>query len=139
MNLRPDFYVYRDVEIVKVVDGDTVDVRLSVDIGFRMKLVQERVRLRLAGINAPEKVGESRLMGDESAEWLRSRLTAEPDIRIVTAQEDKYGRRLALLAPLALLPMPISDLVIDRTIPVPWEGTINAEMVRAGRALEYWP
>ena len=46
MNLRPDFYVYRNVEVVKVIDGDTVDVRLSVDIGFSIRAVQDRLRLR---------------------------------------------------------------------------------------------
>lgn len=44
--------------MVKVVDGDTV--RLSVDLGFKVTV---EIRARLAGINAPELHGDTRLAG----------------------------------------------------------------------------
>ena len=40
---------YYAVEILRVVDGDTVDVRI--DLGFD---VWHKCRVRLMGINAPE-------------------------------------------------------------------------------------
>ena len=40
---------YYGVEILRVVDGDTVDVRI--DLGFN---VWHKCRVRLMGINAPE-------------------------------------------------------------------------------------
>ena len=39
-----------DVHVVKVVDGDTVDV--DIDLGFKIQLKDERVRIM--GIDTPE-------------------------------------------------------------------------------------
>jgi len=42
-------YLYR-AELIRVIDGDTVD--LKVDLGF---YIYHKVRVRLAGINTPER------------------------------------------------------------------------------------
>jgi len=42
-------YQYKIKQIVKVIDGDTVDV--DIDLGFNLTI---RQRVRLKGINAPE-------------------------------------------------------------------------------------
>jgi micrococcal nuclease len=47
MNNRTNLY---DAKLVKVVDGDTVDV--DIDLGFGIKLTNERVRIM--GIDTPE-------------------------------------------------------------------------------------
>ena len=49
MKNKEDLYCYRVSKIIKVVDGDTVDV--MVDLGFDIHI---KCRVRLAGINAPE-------------------------------------------------------------------------------------
>lgn len=91
-------YFYK-VEVLRVVDGDTVDV--MIDLGFR---VWVKNRLRLWGIDAPETrtrdLDEKRL-GLETKAYLEEQLvTAEGDgreIRIESKGLDKYGRSLAVI------------------------------------------
>lgn len=112
-----DFYRYR-ARIVRVVDGDTVD--LDVDLGFR---VRHRVRVRLLGINAPESAGPgASAAGKDAKAFLISRLgVAGLDVHLETHLDatDKYGRLLGK----------IWLKGIDRTI--------NEEMVALGYAKPY--
>jgi micrococcal nuclease len=99
-------------EVVRVVDGDTVELRL--DLGFGMQ-VQDKARLW--GINAPESYT---LAGPASTAHLRtlapvgSRITVQPK---GTTGRDKYGRLLLVLRDGQCL-------------------NINAAMVQAGHAVE---
>ena len=83
-------YQYR-ATIDRVIDGDTVDVR--VDLGFHVGL---KVRTRLFGLDAPEV---STPEGRVSRDRLRERLPAGAEVRIETfkAAGDKYGRWLATI------------------------------------------
>jgi len=85
-------YTYRAL-VVNVVDGDTIDV--TVDLGFK---ISSRMRLRLAGINAPETRGSERQAGLESKHWLNRQVLARW-ITVVTERDKKgkYGRYLATL------------------------------------------
>ena len=61
---------YYKVDILRVVDGDTVDVRL--DLGFN---VWHKCRVRMVGINAPESRTrdlEERKKGLAAKEYLKS-------------------------------------------------------------------
>ena len=85
-------YEYRVKEIVKVVDGDTVDV--IIDLGFGLF---KKERCRIAGIDTPEKrtrdLREKRLGLDATSyaeQWF-----SEGDIIIRTQKDGKYGRMLA--------------------------------------------
>jgi len=49
MKLVENLYCYKIKEVIKVVDGDTVDV--MIDLGFD---IHTKKRIRLNGINAPE-------------------------------------------------------------------------------------
>lgn len=73
--------------VLRVIDGDTLDV--EVDVGFRLTT---RLPLRLARINAPE-----RAEGKRATEALATHLGTLPrDVVVETAQpRDKYGRYLA--------------------------------------------
>lgn len=91
-------YEYR-AEVLRVVDGDTLDVRI--DVGFHMTTVQ---RLRLLGVNTPEKrasdqaVRERALAAEAFAcEKLGMHLPFEqrPKIIITTEKDDAFGRWLA--------------------------------------------
>jgi endonuclease YncB( thermonuclease family) len=89
----PNPYSYRVREIVKIVDGDTVDC--IIDLGFDTML---EARVRLAGIDAPESRTrdlEEKKFGLYAKEWLTSRLTGNI---IITTEYDKekgkYGRVL---------------------------------------------
>lgn len=96
----PDLYVYA-ATVLRIVDGDTVDVRLS----FGLHTFQD-VRLRLcsslgAGINAPEIRGPERPAGLAATNHLR-RLVGdyagpggELLVRTFKDRTGKFGRLLA--------------------------------------------
>jgi micrococcal nuclease len=91
-------YEYRVKKILKVVDGDTIDV--DIDLGFNISYTQ---RVRLAGIDAPESRTKDlyeKKLGLESKEWLKKALDHAKTIVIKTEKPDsseKYGRILGWL------------------------------------------
>lgn len=108
-------------ELVRVVDGDTVD--LMVDLGFSIKLKE---RFRLYGINAPEsrtKDLEEKKRGIAATEWLDELLDNMDGGLVVTTLKDKkgkYGRW-------------IGTLWMNKGQPM--EMNINKEMVCVGHAV----
>jgi micrococcal nuclease len=93
-----DPYIYRVKQILKVVDGDTIDA--DIDLGFDISLTK---RVRLAGIDTPESRTtdkREKALGLESKDWLKNRLEFAKDIVIKTQLPDsteKYGRILGKL------------------------------------------
>jgi len=85
-------FEYR-AELVRVVDGDTVD--LLVDLGFNTFI---RDRFRLSGIDAYETRGEEREKGLEAKDYLIDTLNAK-ELVITTSQntKGKYGRWLSTI------------------------------------------
>lgn len=82
-------YEYRG-EVVKVIDGDTVDV--MIDLGFEAHL---KTRVRLFGLDTPEMhVAEQKARGQKAAEFVKKAIEGKP-IRIQMLNKDKYGRYLA--------------------------------------------
>tara|TARA_Y100000004_G_scaffold161041_1_gene188875 strand:- start:1495 stop:1923 length:429 start_codon:yes stop_codon:yes gene_type:complete len=85
-------YEYR-VKIIKVVDGDTVDV--DIDLGFGVWLNKQRIRLY--GIDAPESrtrdLDEKRY-GLKAKEWLKERLSDGAILKTRLDKKGKYGRIL---------------------------------------------
>ena len=76
-----------DVHVIKVVDGDTVDV--DIDLGFGICLKDERVRIM--GIDTPESRTSDRvekLFGKAASKRLHELL--EKDAKLITT-EDKSG------------------------------------------------
>lgn len=92
-------WIFPVERIEKVVDGDTVDV--LVDLGFSVFL---SVRVRLAGINAPEVRGEERPQGLVSKEFVEKFVSDFDDKNVKfflksyltkgKAKLGKYGRVL---------------------------------------------
>ena len=84
-------YTYR-AEVVKVVDGDTIDV--TIDLGFRIGAVQ---RLRLMDVNAWETRGFERPAGLAAKQYVEARLNLSDKIYVQTIKDTKgkYGRLLA--------------------------------------------
>jgi micrococcal nuclease len=113
-------YEYRVKKVLKVVDGDTIDV--DIDLGFSVSFAQ---RVRLAGIDTPESRTtdlKEKALGLESKEYLKSLLDGAKDIIIQTEKPDsseKYGRILGWLF--------IND---D-------ELSLNEKMITEGYAWEY--
>ncbi len=88
-------YQYKIKKIVKVIDGDTIDV--DIDLGFGITLSN---RVRLKGINAAETKTldlEEKKKGLAAKEWLTKELSKEDEWIIETTKEDKYGRILGTL------------------------------------------
>lgn len=87
-------YLYR-VKLGEVHDGDTLWV--TIDLGFYL---EHRVRVRLAGINAPELAVPA---GKQARAALVAFIAAHPGqwlARTYKSGEEKYGRWLAkLIAP----------------------------------------
>jgi endonuclease YncB( thermonuclease family) len=91
--MKPE-YRYR-VELVKIVDGDTIDVKI--DLGFYTYVVK---RLRLLDIDTYEVRGgtaETKLLGHQATEYVRELFSTSDDVVIETEMDatGKYGRVLA--------------------------------------------
>ena len=84
---------YYGVDILRVVDGDTVDVRI--DLGFD---VWHKCRVRLMGINAPEsrtRDKEEKVRGLAAKEWLSKEFYDAVDpIELQSHGKGKFGRIL---------------------------------------------
>ena len=88
-------YEYRVKKVLKVVDGDTIDV--DIDLGFDISYTQ---RVRLAGIDTPESRTtdkKEKALGLEVKDRLKKAIDAATNIIIKTEKPDsseKYGRIL---------------------------------------------
>ena len=105
-------------KIVRVVDGDTVDV--DIDLGFGMWMHKERIRLH--GIDTPESRTrdlEEKKFGLEAKAFLTRRLEdgMVSGLKVKTEKDGKYGRMLGWV--------------------LCGQTNINEEMVYRGYAWEY--
>jgi micrococcal nuclease len=93
-----DPYIYRVKQVLKVVDGDTIDA--DIDLGFDISLTK---RVRLSGVDTPESRTtdlKEKALGLEVKEWLKKNLDGKKNILIKTELPDsteKYGRILGRL------------------------------------------
>ena len=83
---KKDLYTYNAV-VERVVDGDTLLVLLDCGFGIR-----HRERLRLRGIDAPEK---KTVAGKRASDYVGRQLEGQSSMIIKTHRPDKYGRYLA--------------------------------------------
>ncbi len=99
---RKSCYNFRVTEIVKVLDGDTIDV--LIDLGFDL---YKKERVRIAGVDTPEKRTrdkEEKALGIDATNWLKEKLesTIAGDDELTIRTElvggvGKYGRLLGWL------------------------------------------
>tara|TARA_B100000287_G_scaffold353360_1_gene343131 strand:- start:369 stop:974 length:606 start_codon:yes stop_codon:yes gene_type:complete len=121
---RKSCYNFRVIEIVKVLDGDTIDV--TIDLGFDL---YKKERVRIAGVDTPEKRTrdlEEKELGIEATNWLKDKLdgaiNGEDDLIIRTELDGgvgKYGRLLGWC------------YIGDSTV------SLNEQMIAEGYAWEY--
>jgi micrococcal nuclease len=89
-------YEYR-AELVRVIDGDTVD--LEVDLGFHLR---QTIRVRLKDVDTPEIHGVKH-NSDEYAAGLKAKQFVEnwfkgaSDLCVQTSKTGKYGRWLGVI------------------------------------------
>ena len=109
-------YEYK-AKIVKVIDGDTVDV--TIDLGFSITIEE---RIRFYGINCPETRTSDKI---EKARGIQSKAFTESKLPVgktVTLQskvfdKEKYGRILA-------------DVIVDGV-------NLNQELLKEGLAVPF--
>ena len=111
-------------EIVKVLDGDTIDV--EIDLGFDL---YKKERVRIAGVDTPEKRTrdlEEKELGIDATNWLKKQLedTIDGDDELTIRTElvggmGKYGRLLGWLY--------VGDSLVS----------LNEMMIEEGYAWEY--
>jgi|TARA_R110000796_G_scaffold14713_1_gene47908 endonuclease YncB( thermonuclease family) len=113
---------YYEGTVVRVVDGDTIDV--DVDLGFG--IVLKKKRLRFLGIDTPEKrtrnLAEKKLGLQATA---RVEELCGEKVRFVSEELDKYGRVLA--APYTvddkgITGVNICETLIEEGLAVPYFG-----------------
>ena len=110
-------YRYK-VNIVKVVDGDTVDV--DIDLGFGM--VYKKQRVRMLGIDTPESRTRDlveKKFGKASKKHLKAILEEAESIELVSHDKGKFGRILG-------------DLFIGSN-----ETSVNQQMINDHHAVAY--
>ena len=107
-------YEYKVKEVVKVVDGDTIDV--VIDLGFYLSI---KKRVRLEGINAPESRTRN-LSEKKRGLKAKARLKemCESDLVLKCHGLGKYGRVLG-------------EFFVDGK-------SLNKLMVTEGHAVEYF-
>ena len=121
---RKSCYNFRVTKIVKVLDGDTIDV--LIDLGFDL---YKKERVRIAGVDTPEKRTrnlEEKELGIDATNWLKEKLegaiSGDDDLVIRTelvGGVGKYGRLLGWCY--------IGDA----------EVSLNEQMITEGYAWEY--
>ena len=121
---RKSCYNFRVTEIVKVVDGDTIDV--LIDLGFDL---YKKERVRIAGVDTPEKRTkdlEEKALGLDATYWMKKHLedtiAGDEELTIRTELKGgtgKYGRLLGWL------------YVGDATV------SLNEKMITEGYAWAY--
>jgi micrococcal nuclease len=121
---RKSCYNFRVTKIVKVLDGDTIDV--LIDLGFDL---YKKERVRIAGVDTPEKRTrdlEEKALGIDATVWMKDKLTqtikGDEELTIRTELKGgvgKYGRLLGWL------------YVGDSTL------SLNEQMITEGYAWAY--
>lgn len=93
-------------EVVKIIDGDTVKLRL--DAGFHIQLTEN---FRLARINTPEIRGPERPEGLKAKEFLATEMPIGSQVEITTMKSPgKYGR---WIVEIWLGDVNINDLLVE--------------------------
>jgi|TARA_B100001094_G_scaffold322897_1_gene372907 micrococcal nuclease len=118
-------YEYK-VKVVKVVDGDTIDV--DIDLGFGM--VYKKQRVRMVGIDTPESRTRDKvekLFGKASKKHLKKLLEECETVSLVSHDKGKFGRILGTLYAHHVEGHPVFGHKVD----------INTQMIKDCHAVVY--
>ena len=86
-------YEYKVKEVLRVVDGDTIDV--LIDLGFDLT---KKERVRVSGVDTPEcrtKDAQEKALGKQASAFAE-RWFSEGEIIVRTEKDGKYGRMLGV-------------------------------------------
>jgi len=118
-----------DVKVLKVVDGDTVDV--DIDLGFGIVLTDERVRIM--GIDTPESRTSDqieKLFGLAAKERLKELLGEET---VLITKDDKHGEDMKgkfgrVLGDFRVGGKTVTEILIEEGHAVAYEGQSKLEI-----------
>jgi len=119
-------YEYK-CKVLRVVDGDTVDV--DIDLGFGVWMHKERVRI--VGIDSPESRTRDLIekrFGLAAKEFLRSLMPVGSTV-IVRTQKDKTGKFGRILGDFIIDGERLSDLMIKENHAVPYHGQSKEQIM----------
>ena len=111
-------------EIVKVLDGDTIDV--TIDLGFDLF---KKERVRIAGVDTPEKRTrdlEEKELGIDATNWLKEKLES------TIAGDDELSVRTELVGGVGKYGRLLGWLYIGDS-----ELSLNEQMIKEGYAHAY--
>ena len=113
-----------DVRLVKVVDGDTVDV--DIDLGFGIWLHDERVRIK--GIDTPESRTRDKIedLFGEAAKARVKEIMENNEVRLIT-EEDRKGEDMK-----GKFGRILGDFEVDG------QKTLTATLIEEGHAVAYF-
>ena len=117
-----------DVKVLKVVDGDTVDV--DIDLGFGITLTDERVRIM--GIDTPESRTSDKvedLFGEAAKARLKELMKGK--VKLITT-EDRHGEDMKGKFGRVLGDFEVYDATNDR-----WTEVTNI-LIEEGHAVPYF-
>ena len=89
----PDIFNFCQCDLLRIVDGDTIDVDMHLALG----LVLPNQRIRLYGVNCPEihtKDDEEKLRGQAATQFVTDRLKDKPKLMLHVKGKCNFGRWL---------------------------------------------
>ena len=120
-----------DCKIVRVVDGDTVDV--DIDLGFDTWRCGERIRFY--GIDTPEcrtRNAEEKAAGFLAKEFVEDTLHVGETYKLTTKEKGKFGRYLGVI--MLSNKTSINAALISENLAVPYHGQSKQEIEDAHQA-----
>ena len=115
-----------NVKILKVIDGDTVDV--DIDLGFGVWLHKERVRMM--GIDTPESRTrdlEEKKFGLLAKEWLMEKLDGE-ELIVTTEVDNEKGKFGRILGTVWAEGININEQMIEEHMAVRYHGQAKSDI-----------
>lgn len=121
-------YEYR-CKILRVVDGDTVDV--DIDLGFGVWIHKERVRIM--GIDTPESRTrdlEEKAFGIAAKEHVKYMMPIG-SAQIIKTEKDKTGKFGRILGDFLIEGKRMSEIMIENNHAVPYHGQSKEDVQEA--------
>jgi len=113
-------YQYFVKNVLKVIDGDTVDV--EVDLGFDLT---KKERVRLGGIDTPESRTrdlEEKKLGLQAKDYLKSLIMNADKLIVRTEKDGKFGRMIGYLYMNPDATVSLNQMLIDEGFAWMYDG-----------------
>ena len=113
-------YQYFVKNVLKVVDGDTIDV--EIDLGFDLT---KKERVRLGGIDTPESRTrdlEEKKLGLQAKDYLKSLIMNADKLIVRTEKDGKFGRMIGYLYMNPEATVSLNQMLIDECFAWMYDG-----------------